>query len=78
MGVYEIFMGKGVMIPVPTFAKMFREEITEHFDPNQGNEQECIDLIIKMKFGEKYTWSTLVHDAFESREGLFKVPMERV
>ena len=68
MGVYEIYMGKGIIVPIKVFVRKFHKEIEEIYKENH-DEQEVVEEIVKKYLGD-YKVSTLGHDAFQGRHGL--------
>lgn len=70
MGVYNIYMGKGIIIPISVFVRKYKEQIMEIYekDTNQ-DEEEIVKDIVKKYIGD-YNVCRLGHDAFEGRHGL--------
>jgi len=74
MGVSEIYLGKGVVVPVEYFVRKYLGYFKEHYDG--GDEWEVIDSLIKEKFGDDgVKWCQVGHDAFEGRGGLMKISL---
>jgi hypothetical protein len=69
MGVNEIYMGKGIIVPVRVFVKHFLKEINEIYTENIVYEHEIVEKIVKKYIGD-YKICTLGHDAFMGRHGL--------
>jgi hypothetical protein len=66
MGVYELYMGKGIIVPVRTFVKHFLKEINEIHKPSF--EHETLQEIVKKYIGD-YEICSIGHDAFKGRHG---------
>ena len=68
MGIYDILLGKGVIIPVKIFVRCFLDEVKEKYEENE-DELEVIQEIVNELFGKNYQVIGLGHDAFEGRHG---------
>lgn len=66
MGIYELFLGKGIIVPVKTFVRKYLDEINAIFTDGEDDE-EFLTNFIKNKFGDEFDLSKLGHDALESR-----------
>ena len=66
MGVYNICMGKGIVVPIKLFVQKFKKEVEEFH--REGYEQETVEKVVKKYIGD-FQVSTLGHDAFEGRHG---------
>ena len=70
MGVCDIYMGKGIVVPVNLFVAKYRKEVEECYkDKKEGYELETIQEVVKKYIGD-YEVCTIGHDAFEGRHGL--------
>lgn len=69
MGVYSIFMGKGIVVPVNLFVAKYRKEVEELYKNRKGYELETLQEVVKKYIGD-YEVVTMGHDAFEGRHGL--------
>ena len=70
MGVYNICMGKGIVVPVNLFVAKYRKEVEECYkDKKEGYELKTISEVVKKYIGD-YEVCTMGHDAFEGRRGL--------
>jgi hypothetical protein len=75
MGVYDIYMGKGIILPVSVFVRRFLKEIQELTADKATDgceqeiiEEEIIEEIVKKYIGD-YEVCTIGHDAFNGRYG---------
>lgn len=68
MGVYNIYIGKGVVIPVRFFFEIFKKEIAEIPNENMLGENE-FNKIVQKFIGPEYQTCPLGHDAFDGRHG---------
>jgi hypothetical protein len=65
MGVDNIYMGKGIVVPVNLFVAKYREEVEKIYkEKGQGYELETIQEVVKKYIGD-YDVCTMGHDAFE-------------
>ena len=67
MGVYNICIGKGVIIPARFFFKIFKKEIAES---NDHVDEKLFNEIVQKHIGPTYQVCVLEHDAFEGRHSL--------
>lgn len=74
MGIYELFLGKGIILPVKMFVRKYLEEVNIALANDEDeDEYSLLQLIAKQKFGEDIEISSLGHDALESRHGNMSV-----
>lgn len=77
MGVYFINIGKGIIVPVKRFVKIFLKQILEAA-PEEGGEdkimmdpEEFFTTIVKDNISRSLSVKILGHDAFTGREGKY-------
>lgn len=82
MGIYNLKIGKGVIIPVTYFMSIFLENLELARDSAKEENPDYVefefdeDFILKCIFektGIKYNFSPLGHDAFDSRNGTMNI-----
>ena len=66
MGIYEIQLGKGIIVPVAIFVYKHRAYIKTTYEDGD-DELETLISVVHHVYGEEYTASPLGHDAFQSR-----------
>ena len=69
MGIYNIIMGKGIIIPVKQFVIQYLKEIEGIFNEGE-DEQEFLTEVVKKFIGAEYLVCPIGHDAFDSRYGM--------
>jgi hypothetical protein len=67
MGIYNLVLGKGIIIPVKLFSQIFRMEL-ENTNTTDYTE-EIFNQIVRQKIDPELTISGIGHDAFEGRHG---------
>lgn len=72
MGIYDIYMGKGIIIPVKRFVRHFLDTVKE-FHTDGGDDTETLEKVAKKRLGPDYMICSLGHDALESRDGDMQV-----
>ena len=77
MGIYTLYMGKGIYTSTTIFLEKFESEIKEYRKKNYQNLDEwggdvldTMTYIVKKYINPDYEVSTLAHNVFESRRGL--------
>ncbi len=69
MGIYDIIMGKGIIIPVKLFVIQYSKEIEGIFEEGE-DEVEFLTKLVEKFIGKEYQVSKIGHDAFDSRDGM--------
>ena len=70
MGIYDIYIGKGIIVPVKIFVKKYLKYIPKNCDEYDDEDiRKLFDKIIKRRLGQSFELSSLGHDALVSRDG---------
>nr|QBK89836.1 MAG: hypothetical protein LCPAC101_01190 [Pithovirus LCPAC101] len=72
MGIYNLSLGKGVIIPINMFIEMFND----YFKDKEETDVEFMEYVLKKETGKSYQVSVVGHDAFKSRGGNMDVLSE--
>lgn len=67
MGVYTIYIGKGIIIPTKLFIKKYLGIMNDMHNDKNNDMHTITETIIKKYVGETFDFSFLGHDAFQSR-----------
>lgn len=72
MGIYSIYIGKGIIIPVSMFVRNFKTQILEKINADEDEFPDPIKIfgeIVAEQLGQNFVVESVGHDAFESRHG---------